>query len=122
MKRTERPEDRDLTKLPVWAQDYIHLLKSKVAAQAAKIEERSSQHPGTNVKINGYVSYPDFDLPPDSQIEFYMGTDTNSKWRETISVGHVRSDSHRTILRIQGGRTVRILPAASNSFDLMFDD
>lgn len=121
---TSEQEQARFDRLPPWAKQRIHQLEDNVSRQQARIEEISSPHPDTNVLVNGWDIYPDFTLPPDSQIEFVMGTDSadENKWRDKISVGHVRSNKGRDILRIQGDKSLIIRCSASNSFEVTFDD
>ncbi len=121
---TEEEEKARFEKLPKWAQSRIGELEWRVASQKDKIDELSNPHPGSNVLVCGWVSYPDQTLPPDSQVEFVMGTEpaNENKWRDKISVGHVRSNKGRDILRIQGDQSLIIRCSASNSFEVTFDD
>ncbi len=121
---TEEGEAARFEKLPKWAQSRIRSLEDRVECQKDKIEELSSPHPESNVKVCGWLTYPDLTLPSDSQVEFVMGTEpaNENKWRDKISVGHVRSNRGRNILRIQGDQPLIIRCSASNSFEVTFDD
>lgn len=120
----EEEEAARFEKLPKWAQSRIRSLEDRVECQKDKIEELSSPHPESNVKVCGWPTYPDLTLPSDSKIEFVMGTDPVDKrnWRDKISVGHIRSDKGRRVLRIQGDYSLLIRCSASNCFEVTFDD
>lgn len=115
-------EAQRFERLPQWAKSRIRTLEDKVASQKDKIAEISNPHPGSNVVVNGFISYPDQTLPNDSQIDFTMGEIKEGHWRTNISVGHRRSDKGRNVLRIQGDQGLIIRCNARNSFEVSFDE
>ena len=123
-KLTEEEEAARFAKLPKWAQSHIRSLEQDLASKVGRIEELSTQHPDTNVKVNGRLTDPDYELPADSQIEFTMGDPAEAKtWRDKISVGHIRGDKKRTVLRIQGDNSIVIRPSGgSNCIEVTLDD
>src|SRR5690348_17215308 len=97
---TRRSDEGDVTRLPQLAQRRIAGLERQVENLKGQIEALNSQHPGTNVRLSNHI-YGDTDLPPDSEVEFYLGNGERRKYHDMISVQHLRT-KNRQVLRISG--------------------
>jgi hypothetical protein len=111
----------DISKLPVWAQQEIQKRDGKIARLERQFDEMTSQHPGTNVKVQNQLMYPDADLPPDTAIDFYLA-DTRVKYDRTVNVRIDRRQPDRLQIMANGSGKFRvaITPSSSNVFHIMF--
>jgi hypothetical protein len=108
----------DLSKYPKWLQDYVADMRRDLERKERRIKALSSQHPGSNVVMNGRMGEPDATLPPDSHIFFYAGKGRDLL-TNMIEVRHDhQSDNERLYIASYGSRGVVIRPSASNSFYL----
>ena len=112
MKDYIRPADADIARLPLWAREHVKYLRHLNTEKDKQIAELTSDHPDSNVQLNGHLSYPNKTLPPDSEVIFYMG-DSRDKYRETIEVRHLR-DQPGTLTFTTSGAYITMRPWASN--------
>lgn len=105
---TRRTDEGDVTRLPQWAQRKLRNLEAQAANLQAHIDELKSSHPDSNVKVSPGIR-DDYGLPPDSEIDFYLG-DSREKWRDMITVQHLRTKD-RKVLRISGNGQLVLLPS-----------
>lgn len=110
---------KDITKLPRWAQDQFIDMQRQIEFLNRKIEEVSSSHPDTNVRIGRGVREPDFTLPPNSGIMFRV-VEGGYVCSDSIEVRH--SHERPGHLMILGDQPVVIHPGASNYFEVSFRD
>ncbi len=109
----------DVTSLPVWAQQHIAHIQRRLDEATTRIEHLSGKHAGSNVQISSHYTYPDLTLPPDSQIDFYLGKD-RQKYRDMISVRHMRS--REGVLYVQGGGGyLSVRPVVSNVVEITLE-
>ena len=116
-----RPKTLDRQSGPVQA--YVSNLENQLAETLKRVDELTSAgDPSSNVRISGHSTEPDRLLGNDEQIMFFMGTGRR-RIDDCITVRHDRQEENRTVLRVEavGGRIV-ILPRASNSFHIRFED
>lgn len=106
--------DGDVTRLPKWAQERIRLLEQTIVHQTSKIDELTSAHPGSNIRMPGYHDYPDTTLPANSQVEFYLGA-TRERHEDMISVRHANQKYSPGALEFSACRgLIAITPVAGN--------
>lgn len=103
-----KPTEGDRSRLPQWAQRKLEGLEAQIAHWKAHVDELNNAHPGTNVRLSSHI-YGDTDLPPDSEVDFYLGDDRR-KYTNMISVQHVRT-KNREVLRISGSGQLTVLPS-----------
>jgi hypothetical protein len=112
----------DISKLPVWAQQEIENRDRKIASLQHHVEELSTQHPDTNVKIDTLLHLPDVGLPKNSYIDFYLSS-TQKKYQSTVSVHIDSKDSSRLVLMgnaFQGRLSIQ--PSSSNVVFVTFTE
>jgi hypothetical protein len=109
--------ERDITKLPKWAQEFIINLQNALSNANQRIEILSSGHPGTNMSIRAHYGEPDFELPPDSLVTFWTEPEPTvpRRLRDGIEV-HLTRDAYGAHIYVssRNGR-IEVLPQASNS-------
>lgn len=104
-------------------QDYMDRLEREVTRLRGRVRELSLAGPEDgNVLVSGQLpGDPDQIIGKNVQISFLMGHPSHG--RDLIYVRHDRQNDERDTLRLEcdGGRIV-ILPSASNSFRVRFED
>ena len=120
------PEPKgDIQRLPKWAQEHIQNLNQHVNFVERELKRVSSQHPGSNVMLDGKIGLPAVSLPPNATIQFYMGEDRED-YRDLIEIHHNRNDASGragTSLEVTGyGGRVTILPRHANSIALRLEN
>ena len=119
------PEPRGrVESLPKWAIEYIGSLKTLIDRSRAEVTKLSSQHPGSNLMLDGKVGYPAVSLPPSSTVQFYLGEDRED-YHNLIEVHHNRNQASGragTSLEVTGyGGSLLVLPRVSNGIALKLD-
>lgn len=115
----ERPEA--VARASKTVQAYINTLEHMINSQNAHIAAISSQHPGSNVVMDGGYGKPEITLEPDSTIRFYLGTGRD-RLRDVIEVHHERRDNSVLDVRSNGYGLLLVSPWASNSVRLQIGD
>jgi hypothetical protein len=121
-----KPDPRgDLARLPKWTQDYIRSLVTLVDRQEAEIKKLSSEHPGSNLMLDGKVGYPAVSLPPNATVQFYLGEDRDD-YHNLIEVHHNRNHASGragTSLEVTAyGGHLLVLPRVANGIALRLDE
>lgn len=113
-----RQVNKDVTRLPKWAQDEIATLKRQADELSAQLERVSNPHPNSNVRVSHYGMHPEVTLPQDSLIDFHMPRISGRVVQPMISVRHdrvgdgdflaVSSNTGKLIIESQSGNTIRV--------------
>ena len=124
---TVTPEQ--FARLPKKVQKRLVYLAGQVEYLNDRIEElkafNAGQWPDTNVKVSaeGFgSSYADRQLPEYSRIDFYMGTGEHRKYRNMISVNHVRSKNGEWLRIAASGGGLLVVPVASNDIEVRIEE
>lgn len=105
---TAEQHNARLARLPVWAQDSIRDLTRRVEELNHRLEDLTSEHPDTNVKMSGGYVYPDITLPLNSEVAFKLTDDEYDYIR-------VRHDlQHNGFLHLMGSGQLVVRSVCSN--------
>lgn len=116
-----RPKTLDRASGPVQA--YVSTLENQLAETLKRVDELTSDgDTSSNVRISGHGVEADRLIGNDEQVMFFMGRGRR-RIDDCITVRHDRQNEQRTVLRVEAvGRRIVILPSASNSFSIRFED
>ncbi len=95
------PTPEQFAKLPKWAQQHIRLLEMRL--KEAQEDARKNAGPENSRVTIGWE--PSFKVRDDHPFRFSLGDD---------SMNHVQVSFHHGGLQIMGGRSIVVLPSASN--------
>lgn len=108
------PDPEKVAKLPVWAQDYIHLLERRVVELNAQLLVASAGPEDSNVLIRDHV-HPDRPLGRNVPVRFNLPDGSY------VEVEHARDELGTVLVRASGsGRrgAISVLPSTSNAVKL----
>lgn len=109
-------DQEKLDKLPQWAQREIKTLEASREGWKKRCEELSSANPDSNVKLGDYI-HGDYGLPPNSEVDLYLGQPPYRKFHNVITVQVLRTKDSKRV-RISTSGTLAVYPSASNSIEL----
>lgn len=119
-----RVVNRDVTKLPKWAQTEIEVLTRRVGEFEQREQDRVNGDSARTFSIV-HLGFNPYRRPvplQSDEIEFRLGEDA-ANGQQSVSV-HVLLDNNDNVyeLRVQGDRRIKVLPQATNAVYLRLDD
>lgn len=119
--------ERDITRLPKWAQDKMARLDQENRQLRRELEreraEHNGQHEDTNLVLQGRIHHQDMNLPRDAAVHFYTNKpgEPRGNYNDFFEVRHNQGNLRTLQVNSYGGR-ILISANATNSFALTMED